>query len=152
MVNESDGDQRAYRTIDILRTDAYESLVNYRNEQATYGSVSQETVADMARKALAWRERLLNFKEDPALKRPWEERGVDWIAEAAERTVTVEESLPRSNGNARTVRRSALVEADPEAIAATTQELMQIGRELGFEAPTRKSRPRGRIGKSKSSE
>lgn len=148
MSNHESGDQRAYRTIDILRTDAYTALVNYRNEQATYGDVSRETREELGRAALAWRERLLNFRDDPSLREPWEERGVDWIADLAEETRLVETSLPRSNGNARMVRRSALSEAPAEALAETIQELMQIGRELGFEAPTKKSRPRGRIGKS----
>jgi hypothetical protein len=146
MSDQDTGGQRAYRTIDLLRTRAYEALVEYRRQQGTYGGAATETRQELASSALALRERLLNFRDSPALRRPWDERGVDWIAEAARETVMVEESLPRSNGNTRTVVRSALTQADPERVADTVQELMAITRELGFEAPERKVRPRGRIG------
>lgn len=146
MSEDGAGHQRALRTIDILRTQAYEDLVQFRREQGTYGGASSDTRTELAASALALRERLLNFRTSPALRTPWEERGVDWIAEKARERVRVEEPLPRSNGNSRTVVRSALTEADPERVAETVQELMTITREIGFEAKERNVRPRGRIG------
>ena len=136
----------AARSIDELRDVAYQALITYRREQALTGRVSSDTRHQMARAALAWRERLLNFRDDPALHTPWNDRNVDWIAELAARSVVVEQSLPRSNGNVRHIRRSALSQAPPERVAETIQELMRIASELGFEAETRKTRSRGVVG------
>jgi hypothetical protein len=118
--------RRWYERAEIGRAEA-------RNDLVRYGQVREKTRRNLEAAAVTFADRLFNFHDAGSLKQPWDERGVDWLREATNRMVRVEEATSRRNHNRRSTRRPFIQTVDTERLLDSLQELFRIYAELGFD-------------------
>lgn len=134
----------AYRLIHHYREQATAAVQRY-NEARVRGDVDERVQLDLATAALNYYNVLHEHRDEAALSEPWGERGIQWLEQAAQQSVVVEESLPRSNGATAASTKPKLLAVDPEAIKQTILELNDIAKELGLSIRIEESTPRTEI-------
>jgi len=134
----NDDEQRTDRK--IIRTAREEAAAAVRqfNRARVSGNVTL--------RALNYYDALHDYRDEEALREPWEERGIIWLEEAASETVTVQQSLPRANGATKSVERRYLLAVDPAEIRDTIRELHDVAKELGFSPKAKQGTVRTEIG------
>jgi len=142
----NDDEQRTDRK--IIRTAREEAAAAVRqfNRARVSGNVTLRVRRDLADAALNYYDALHDYRDEEALREPWEERGIIWLEEAASETVTVQQSLPRANGATKSVERRYLLAVDPAEIRDTIRELHDVAKELGFSPKAKQGTVRTEIG------
>jgi len=142
--SESARTSPAYRLIHHYRERATAAVQRY-NEAIVTGGVPADVKQDLATAALDYYNVLYEYREEEALDEEWDERGISWLEELANETVTVEQSLPRSNGATTTTERPAILSVDAHRLKELILELNDVAKELGFSAEVAQSTNRTEI-------
>jgi len=147
MSSDADGERHtspAYRLIHYYREQAMGAIDRYNSAVVTQ-NVSDRVQRDLAQAALNYYYALHEHRDEDALEEPWDERGIKWLEEIQNETVTVEESLPRSNNTSTVTTKPALLAVDPERLKGVILELNDVAKELELSARVKSSTPRAEI-------
>lgn len=134
----------AYRLIHFYREQAMAAVQRY-NSAVVNDQVAERIQRDLAEAALNYYYVLHEHRDEDALEEDWDERGIAWIEDAQTQTVTIEESLPRSNAASTVVEKPALLSVDAIRLKQVILELNDVAKELGLSADVKSSTPRTEI-------
>jgi len=119
--NQTDSETGFRRLVREAKEEAFHARRQLRRELPT---PSMGTKLDVAAALSDYRDVLEDYRDETALKTPWDERDVDWIDDALAETTTVEQSVTHHNPAAS--RESEV----PFAATVGARELLRLGKEL----------------------
>jgi hypothetical protein len=129
----NDGEPR--KLIYRVRERVHEARAELRSEMYL-GKVSVQAKKNFASVLLVYYDILKEHRDEQILDPSWEERGVDWLDQAARQTVTEERSRDGVLPGKQTQTRSRLAAASADQLLDVGDALDEIAKELGFSAET----------------
>jgi len=126
---QDDGSDQPRRLIYRVRERVHEARAALRKEMYG-GAVSVEVKREFASVLLVYYDVLSEHRGEQVLDPPWEDRGVDWLDQAARQTVTREQARSGVLPGSETVTQSRLAAASADRLLDAADDLDPIAKDL----------------------
>jgi len=118
-----------------IREEARQARLRFHRERLRNGQVSDNLKIALTEVAIAYRDLLIDYRDDGVYRPPWEDRDIDWVAGLMdERVVRRQERAGRGRG-AESVEMPACVEVSGRSLYELLKEYDQMWRQLGLGLP-----------------
>jgi len=138
MPDYDDEDQRLPDDAEALgeiREQAREVRRQFHRERLHHGGVSDDLKITMTEVAIAYRDVLIDYRDDDVYRPSWGERDIDWVVGLLDETVTVERERPGRGRGAKRAEVPKAVTADEHELYVLLKEYDQMWRQLGLGLP-----------------
>jgi len=138
MVDEHDTDRQLPNDAEALRDirdEARQARIKFHRERLHDGQISDDLKITLTEVAIAYRDLLIDYRDDDVYRPPWEDRDIDWVAGLMdERVDRRQESAGRGRG-AESVSMPACVDVSGRDLYELLKEYDQMWRQLGLGLP-----------------
>jgi len=118
-----------------IREEARQARIQFHRERLHNGQISDDLKITLTEVAIAYRDLLIDYRDDDVYRPPWEDRDIDWVAGLMdERVVRRQERAGRGRG-AESVGMPACVEVSGRKLYELLKEYDQMWRQLGLGLP-----------------
>jgi hypothetical protein len=115
-----------------IREQAREVRRQYHNQKIRDGSVTDDLRTSMAEVAIAYRDLLIDYRDEDAYEPEWGERSVDWIVGLLNEQVTRRQPRPGRGRGAETTTVPKAVVVPAKDLYDVLKEMDEMWRQLGL--------------------
>jgi len=118
-----------------IREEARQARLRFHRERLRNGQVSDNLKIALTEVAIAYRDLLIDYRDDDVFRPPWDDRDIDWVADLMdERVARRQERAGRGRG-AESVEMPACVDVSGRKLYKLLKEFDQMWRQLGLGLP-----------------